>query len=145
MDLTFVDLRGMMGEPEVRRVLAFAIGYPTPEKVGRVCQDYRSKAGREILGAVEDGAVVGCIGLDLSRGLEIEILHIAVDPEHRRRGIGRWMLEKIRDRYPLCSVVAETDADAVEFYRRCGFGVESLGRGQWGVERFRCRWGTRAH
>lgn len=35
---------------------------------------------------------------------------------------------------------AETDADAVDFYRRCGFAVESLGERYPGVERFRCTW-----
>lgn len=36
------------------------------------------------------------------------------------------------------SLVAETDADAVEFYRRCGFAVERIGEQYVGVDRFRC-------
>jgi hypothetical protein len=34
---------------------------------------------------------------------------------------------------------AETDADAVDFYRAIGFAVENLGERYPGVERRRCR------
>jgi hypothetical protein len=39
--------------------------------------------------------------------------------------------------------LAETDADAVGFYRRCGLAVTSLGERFAGIERFRCEWVAR--
>ena len=41
--------------------------------------------------------------------------------------------------YGLEEITAETDRDAVEFYRRVGFEVESLGEQYPGTERFLCR------
>jgi ribosomal protein S18 acetylase RimI-like enzyme len=38
----------------------------------------------------------------------------------------------------LGTLEAETDSEALAFYRRIGFRVESLGEKYPGVERFRC-------
>ena len=52
--------------------------------------------------------------------------HIAVVPEARRSGVGRTMLRWLGDVERLRSLRAETNEDAVGFYRRCGFHAEPL-------------------
>jgi len=42
--------------------------------------------------------------------------------------------------HALTCLYATTDAEAVGFYRRCGFAVHSLGELFPGVERFECTW-----
>lgn len=39
----------------------------------------------------------------------------------------------------LTELIAETDRDAVEFYRKYGFEIHSLGEKYPGVDRFHCR------
>lgn len=67
-----------------------------------------------------------------------EVCAIGVAPSDRRRGTGRMLLDALGSTPRIDLVVAETDDDAVEFYRACGFVVESLGERYPGVVRYRC-------
>ena len=66
------------------------------------------------------------------------IRHIAVLPSRRGQGIGRDLIDAAVAGLDLHSVTAETDGEAVGFYRRCGFTVRSLGERYRGTERFAC-------
>jgi len=48
------------------------------------------------------------------------------------------MINYIASKYS--SIVAETDYEAVDFYRRYGFVITSLGEKYPGVERFLCQY-----
>ena len=67
-----------------------------------------------------------------------EIKHIAVSPKQRGDGVGRAMIDFIIDTYSSCTIIAETDKDAVNFYQTLGFKITSLGETYPGVERFQC-------
>ena len=43
----------------------------------------------------------------------------------RKNGIGKSMINAIQKRYKM-KIKAETDDDAVEFYRKCGFETETF-------------------
>jgi hypothetical protein len=64
-----------------------------------------------------------------------------VDAGRRHEGIGREMVEHARPAYGKRSLTAETDHEAVGFYERCGFAIQSLGELYPGVERFQCTLG----
>ncbi|WP_337993591.1 GNAT family N-acetyltransferase [Lysinibacillus sp. CNPSo 3705] len=64
--------------------------------------------------------------------------HIAVLADQRGKGIGSKMIHFIASKYP--SIVAETDYEAVDFYRCYGFFITSLGEKYPGVERFLCQY-----
>lgn len=68
--------------------------------------------------------------------LTIQIISVA--PEHRCRGVGRHMVEMLHARNRNRWLMAETDDDAVGFYRALDFTVEPLGERYPGVPRFRC-------
>ena len=56
-----------------------------------------------------------------------EILDIAVKPEYRKHGIGKSLIDFIFTQFPIDNITAETDDEAVEFYKRCGFNVIGFG------------------
>lgn len=66
--------------------------------------------------------------------------YIAVDASHRGRGYGSLLVQAIRNAHPGAPILAETDDDAVEFYRRLGFGIsQRAGDPRWpGSQRYRC-------
>ncbi len=66
---------------------------------------------------------------------------IAVDKSARNRGIGYYMINKLVDNYGLSSVYAETDSDAVGFYRKNGFGIVVLYKNYDGetVVQYKCK------
>jgi hypothetical protein len=50
------------------------------------------------------------------------------------------MIAAACEQFNLKELVAETDQDAVKFYRRWGFQIQSLGEKYPNTERFQCTW-----
>ena len=136
--LTVIDLVRRLEEPPIRALLALSVGFPTPAKIEAVCQLYRASVADHLLGCERDGVVIGCIGIELIGLTEAVIHHLSVEAAQRRVGIGRWLLEQVRVRWRLTGLRAETDQEAVDFYRKCGFRVERLEEQYPGIQRFRC-------
>ena len=133
-----LDLKARLDEPALRELLAEAVGFSTAARMEAVCSAYRQE-GWHLLGLEWDGALVGCIGLEVTAPGQAIIQHIAVVPERRGQGVGRALVAQAAAALHLEHLVAETDADAAGFYRQCGFAVQSLGEKYPGVERFSCR------
>jgi ribosomal protein S18 acetylase RimI-like enzyme len=122
----------------LRQLLTFSVGYPTPDKIERRFADYRDGADRCLLAYEVDGRILGSVGLVHIAHGEVVIGNIAVLPEYRGRGIGRRMVQQVWAHFGLHQLNAETDGNAVGFYRRCGFAITSLGEKWPGTERFDC-------
>jgi len=88
-----------------------------------------------LIGAIEARAVATVLaGYDGVRGW---VYHLAVAPEHRRRGFGRAMMAAAEERLralgcPKINLqIMRTNAEVVRFYERIGYAVEdriSMGR-----------------
>ncbi|MBF7152609.1 MULTISPECIES: GNAT family N-acetyltransferase [Bacillus] len=79
-----------------------------------------------------------CIGIEIIGTNKARICHIAVVPQYRHKGIALQMIKEVVRMHQLTYVEAETDKEAVEFYKKSGFQVQSLGEKYLGVERFQC-------
>ncbi|HZQ38879.1 MAG TPA: GNAT family N-acetyltransferase [Dehalococcoidia bacterium] len=134
-----IDLRPRLRDPAVRSLLALALG-SGPDQLERACQNDIEEPRWILLGLEARGALVGCIGVEPRGSRHAVIRHIAVLPAHQRHGVGRAMIAFVQRQYAFMSLEAETDADAVSFYERCGFAITSLGERFPGIERFRCIW-----
>ena len=82
--------------------------------------------------------VLGVIVSEERDDATIEITSIATTGSSERQGVGRALVSDLLSRHRGMSVVAETDDDAVGFYRALGFAVTSLGEKYPGVRRYRC-------
>ncbi len=89
--------------------------------------------------AERDERIVGYM-LYLLHKNRLELINLAVHPDHRRTGVGRAMLEKLfgkmdRQRRPrLVTRVADWNLRAHVFFRALGLRCESIERGQWGEQ-----------
>jgi ribosomal protein S18 acetylase RimI-like enzyme len=132
--MVLVRLHGDAVDDDVVRILVPS--HASPARAREAATHYSS--GEWTLYAWTDGeAVVARIGFER----DDEIAHVrslAVAPSHQGRGVGRAMAEAALAALGASWVEAETDADAVGFYRRLGFTTVSLGEEYPGVERFRC-------
>ena len=133
-----LDIKFRLADESVRALLSYPVGFPTPGKLEDVRRKYQSEPNWIIKGYELDGDLVGCVGAEMLEPGRVEVRHIAVLPGKRNQGIGRSMLRQLSDELGLGQLAAETDGDAVGFYEKCGFEVESLGELYPGVERFRC-------
>ncbi|MBU7592849.1 GNAT family N-acetyltransferase [Metabacillus halosaccharovorans] len=123
--------------PFVRELLAIAT---SDFKVDLEYQIYLNSFNRELFGFELQGEIIGCIGIENIGFNECVIKHIAVSPVHREKGIGSKMIDYLSEEYIL--IIAETDKDVIDFYRKYGFSITSLGEKYPGVERFLCEYKT---
>lgn len=123
----------------VKQLLSYAVGTPTEEKIKQILdQVYAVPNTTLYVWSDKIDTALGIVGFRRV-GDSAEILHIAVDEKNRRQGIGRKIIDKLLALEKLKELVAETDHNAVEFYRHYGFSINSLGEKYPGVERFYCR------
>lgn len=128
--------------PELRGEAAYAIY--------RHCMYMPTRSGYEarldallrgpVYGARAGGRLVGIIALTAPVGGAAEIAGIAVAEDARAQGLGRWMIARAARAEGLARLTAETDDEAVGFYRRCGFSVRRIERdyGEGPVVRWLC-------
>lgn len=129
------EIKSTSIQPNVRELLSFATSEKNVEKEYEL---YMQSPVRELYGYDLESEVAGCIGIEFLSPKHCEIKHIAVSPNHRRIGIGSKMINIILEKYSLSFMFAETDKDAVNFYKNYGFKITSLGEKYPGVERFQC-------
>jgi ribosomal protein S18 acetylase RimI-like enzyme len=132
-----INITHKLDNPEIKELISYSV-FPDPEKLEEVIKQYQSEEALTLYGYEDENVLVGIIGVLKNENNTLVIKHIAVQPENRLKGYGRGLiLELLEDSRPTM-ITAETDADAVDFYRSIGFTVYSLGELYPGVERFRC-------
>ncbi|WP_436864457.1 GNAT family N-acetyltransferase [Bacillus fungorum] len=116
----------------ILNVLLYAVGPSETSKKKAVLFYERNKG---ILHSYEEKA---CIGIEIIGENKARICHIAVVPQYRHKGIALQMIKEVLRIHQLTYLEAETDDEAVEFYKEIGFQVKSLGEKYLGIERFHC-------
>ena len=98
----------------------------------------RPARGRLWVAETTGGGIVGYVGVELSAlGGEADVVNLAVDPAHRRRGIGRTLMAaavgyaRTRRVELVWLRVRAGNRTARAFYRRCGFEMVGRFRGYY--------------
>jgi ribosomal protein S18 acetylase RimI-like enzyme len=90
------------------------------QELGRILRE--ELPGLSVIGVVEGNRVVAFAALD--PGVDPTVIeYIAVEEASQGRGHGGALVDAARDAGSSRAVYAETDDDAVDFYRRLGFTV----------------------
>ncbi|MGX7264269.1 GNAT family N-acetyltransferase [Enterococcus crotali] len=110
----------------------------TSSKVVSELENYLNVSNRVLYLNYHNDVLVGCIGIKILKNNVIEITHLATKEAYRCKQIGSRMIAYIEKTYEPFELVAETDNDAVGFYKKYGFEIDSLGEKYPGVERFNC-------
>ena len=94
-----------------------------------------------IFGYLDHDRILGLIAVRQSSLQKAEIKGIAVESNSRSNGIGRALIEFVLTKLPVAELYAETDDDAVGFYRKCGFETEEVvvESPAGNYRRYRCR------
>lgn len=126
-------------DEEAATILAPATGAGTVEAAQAKIDEIRAGGDDRVFGGLIDGKLVGVYGLTRD-GMANEIAIVAVAPEHRRRGIGRSLLQDALRRSGRRPLVAETDEDGLAFYKACGFKLVGRRKQPSGAFRYRLGW-----
>ncbi|MCU5000992.1 GNAT family N-acetyltransferase [Bacillus tropicus] len=116
----------------ILNVLQYAVG-PSETSLKKAVLFYEMNKGT--LHKYEEKA---CIGIEIIGAKKARICHIAVVPQYRHNGMAVQMIKEVVRMYQLTYIEAETDDEAVEFYKNIGFQIKSLGEKYPGIERFHC-------
>jgi GNAT superfamily N-acetyltransferase len=132
-----VNVKSYIHKQEVAELLSYAV-FPDDKSLKVALQHYRETDSLQLYGYEDEKLLVGLIGYEMNQERILTVHHLAVLPENRLKGYGRGIfLELIQAQNPS-RIIAETDEEAVDFYRNIGFVVYSLGEVYPGVERFQC-------
>ncbi len=133
----FVDIKSRLDESQFRELLSYSV-FPDESRLIHTINEYQTNDDHEIYGYEADGEVIGMLGIKMCEGSILHILHLSVHPSFRGLGYGRGLLVELIEMKKPNQLMAETDLDAVDFYRNVGFSIVSLGETYQGVERFKC-------
>ena len=120
----FINMKCKMDNPDVHKIIAYAAFDGSPEGVAKKVQEYILSPKLHFYAWVENNAILGICGYDV-HDEKVEILLIAVDEDSRGRGVGSAMVTALQSEYGK-DIEAETDDDAVEFYRKRGFNTHEF-------------------
>jgi ribosomal protein S18 acetylase RimI-like enzyme len=122
---------------EVTSLLALCM-WQDDDRIQNELSAYQAEPSRCLMGMMKDGELVGLIGIESIAVDAAIVKHIAVKPSYRNQNVARGMIEAVMKDQSLKYLEAETDDEAVGFYERMGFRIESLGEKYPGVVRYRC-------
>ncbi|MCM3130307.1 GNAT family N-acetyltransferase [Paenibacillus provencensis] len=131
-----VSIRDRINDVIVQELIGYST-LPEESHIQAALAMYKNNDSTELLGFEDEGQLVALIGIEQD-GNKVMIKHLAVLPENREKGYGRGIISEMISSVQPETVIAETDEEAVDFYRNVGFVVYSLGEKYPGVERFRC-------
>lgn len=120
-------------------VLAAATGENTIEAAQIVIERARTGGKDRVIGGWLNDQLIGAYTIERD-GMANQVTLIAVDPEFRRRGFGKTMLLDALRRSGRRPLTAETDEDALDFYKKCGFKMVGRRKHLSGVFRYRVGW-----
>lgn len=134
-----VDVKEILKNKSLLSLLAKSIYNPTEERlINRVDKFIMNPYVRVYAMKIED-LYVGIIVIDISDNGNIEILNIAVSQNYQGSGIGSSLIDHCTDTMQPNVMIAETDNDAVGFYRKIGFEIMPLGdKYRAGIMRYQC-------
>ena len=136
--MNIVDVKNSLHDENILAVISCSQYLPTNEKLKNLADKYESDSTISAYACEEDGCIWGVIILkDAGDGI-FEIKSIATDPDFRNQGIASKLVFFVSDNLKCTALKAETDDDAVEFYRKLCFQIESLGEKYPGTIRYLC-------
>lgn len=134
-----IDVKEYFDSIELLDILAECVFNPTKERLKIRAERYMSNFHTSIYALKKDDMYIGIVVLDISNSKQIEILDFAVKKDLQKKGTGRKLINFCVGAFKSDSIIAETDDDAVGFYRKIGFSVKALGdKYDAGINRYLC-------
>lgn len=113
---------------------------PNKDKYREKVQSWLMDDWIRIFACVHDSKRKGLLVLKFTSTDQAEITGISVEEGSRNQGIGSFMIREIQLRFPNIKMNAETDRDAVVFYKKNGFQITEIQKNYNGetVTRYLC-------
>lgn len=119
---TICNVKEKLTNEDILELLAPSVFNPTPERLLSRVEKYQADDKVKAYTYSENGEYKGIVVFKIKEQTA-EILDIAVKPEYQGKGIGSRLIDYIFSQFAVNKLTAETDDDAVGFYKKYGFTV----------------------
>ena len=116
------DIKEIITEPDILKLLAPSVYNPTEERLLNRAKKYQEDENSNIYAYKHNGQYKGIVIFKIANNSST-ILDIAVKPEYQGQGIGSKLIAFIFNSFNTQNITAETDNDAIGFYKKYGFIV----------------------
>ena len=120
--MNIIDVKESLCNKSVYSLLAPSVFNPTPERLLSRAEKYQADDKTKAHAYSENGEYKGIIVFKIKEQTA-EIMEIAVKPEYQGNGIGSRLIDYIFSKFAVSKIIAETDDEAIGFYKKCGFTV----------------------
>lgn len=118
--MNIIDVKESLRNKSVYSLLTPSVFNPTPERLLSRAEKYQADDKVKVYAYSENGEHKGIIEVKINEQTA-EILGIVVKPEYQGKGIGSRLINYIFSQFAVNKVTAETDDDAIGFYKKYGF------------------------
>lgn len=136
--MNIIDIKNNLHDERILAVISHSQYMPTEEKLNSLADKYESDIDIFAYAYDDNGLIEGTIILKCLSNHEFEIMSIATDPAYQNQGIASRLISFSATNLKCSVIKAETDDDAVGFYRKYGFHIDSLGEKYPGTTRYFC-------
>lgn len=130
------DIKEIITEPDILKLLAPSVYNPTEERLLNRAKKYQEDESTNIYVYKEDGEYKAIVVFKITNNSTV-ILDIAVKPDYQGQGIGSKLIDFIFNSFNVNNITAETDDDAIGFYKKYGFTVADT-KVKFDAKRYTC-------
>lgn len=123
MNIHLIEQRESVLTQEAYTVYRKCMYKPNYESYKRRINDYFSDKNTKIFISLNEEHIVGMLVLTPNGDNTVEIIGIAVHESFQKQGIGNFMIRESAKRMNIHRLLAETDDDAIGFYKNIGFDI----------------------
>ena len=140
MKIKMIDKKESVLTQEAYTVYQQCMYKPDYNAYVRKINDYFNDKSTKIFISMNEDKIVGILVLTMNGDNSAEIIGIAIHSSFQKQGIGSFMIKESANKMNLHKVLAETDDDAVGFYKNIGFEIakEVKHYENGSVDRYRC-------
>ena len=124
---------------EFLEMLKYSHYNPTTEKLNKIIEKYTEDKSIYCFGSFVYSKMIGFIVVKHVDNSRYEIIDIAITPEYRKLGIASKLIDYVIENFNIQILYAETDDDAVDFYKKYGFATNLINKIEE-TNRYECTW-----
>ncbi len=118
------NIKDILCTEEIYSIYSACMFEPTFDKFKIKAEQMQNDSSISAYGYFLNQKITGVISTQ-ETDKTVEIIGIAVDSKERHSGIGTKLIDYVKEKSPK-PIIAETDIDAIIFYKKYGFNIKEI-------------------
>ncbi len=118
------NIKDILCTQEIYDIYSSCLFEPTFDKFMIKAEQMKKDSSVSVCGYFSNKKIIGVISTQ-ETDKTVKIIGIAVDTKERHSGVGTKLIDYVKDKSSK-PIIAETDRDAVMFYKKYGFNIKEI-------------------